>query len=1724
MEATVSHDVEQLKLELGVIKEADASPSLEEHAEPMDSSIMNHKMMVSESWRARNVDGEWFHSFFNCLLNGEEYQNLGETPSFFRGVIASLFSLFGGGSFDVPDDLSDDARAATAACKEVGNGTLLGAFRWVYKNWTTLRDSPILKHMSCLLSIGILVGFAPPEWSTFHLKAYRVYKIETAGRFSSALEMADGFMDSLNYFVEATVASWEVGNLSPFFFERTTAAALDSSYEEIAEIVPQIITGSWFEDPKNCFSELMQRMNNTIEAYKVAVAQCAPRSVERKLLHTRQLKLSGWCLDIAIMRRGGSYCKQAWSAIVSGPAGIGKSLIQRLLAALIFQHYGVKYDEALIANLNPDDKYHSTITNSTMIVRIDDVANRPLKYDESLGIAAALQMINNVPFIATKAELEEKGRVIPDLRAVIGSTNNPEMWMDLLSVHPESLRRRVNRNTVRVKAPWANTDGTVNWDKVESNPPPKIKLMGITVKDMVLIDIETSGVGGYKPKVISYRGRKVALKNLDLAQYLFFQEKCLRLHDEEQEEYVGAIKNVKARKCDRCGFLVCPPTCPGHINQFPADTEFEEEDSVPAPEGPEVHQSAITDAAIRTLKLAIEDRVGDVPFLGGMCKKVVGTLFEWLWPEALLVSALTVAIEFVSRESYTQWWFWIPDGVWEWQVWRHVAGVLQDVELRQRIRMAQNKFYTNFLLMFVSFCCLVIEFKYQQRLQLRYQALMTTLPMLLLAKTSWPTPRARSFTMFALGVGTIYKQRSAAIFVISLFQFFCFGFIMKDLRTNAYAYLTAKRNAVGEFGREVRERYSPALKAALLTLSTVGAGYMAYTLYNTFGATKEEDAQPVDAGSPTEVQQSLMAQKVMPDSDKHEPPPHINFMDNSNEMLERRNALRNTWCNDVVKTSFGTKDTATYTPEQFLGVVKKNISTVHVLQGSDWKPKCNAFYRCGDLAEISAHDAPTGTEIWLITDNEKPHSHKKITVDPTSVFKERPDSETVLIYLPKGSKQNMNKFCTEQPATLNDIVFIHRDLETKKATMRPTRLAQYLPDKAHTLTYQWGNSEEQKNFLRATDPSLSEEALKIGKTFAGACGGVYVTNSKFPVVVGIHYACAAKDMSWGRSQICSSVFVEATLLHIQQNCLSMCLTANPPENWIPTINGKQAFEHQPDHSGSLTDQVTWCQENIPDMQRYLMVGEPARAAVKEAQIPETKQSAVSLAPGGADQHQGALYIGARQMAAFYKSKAVKTLIAESVAMKFPDQPAFAGPRFGRSMWPKSAGYSYESSPGLPQAHLEWATRDYLLDLLQAFRKSEALHKHARPLTWCEALNGVPGVKYLDAMNWSTSMGLGFTGKKRTWLYEFLDEEGNPKKDFLSEVWERVKWCLEQLEAGRRVPWVFSATPKDEPTPTDKDKVRLFMVGEVACVILVRMYFTPLCRILQMLTATSECAVGMNATSYDWEAVMQYLEQFSLHFDGDHKKYDLVKAQQISRASYRILIEIASWCNYTSKDLFVMQMMVADLVQPLVNFNGHVVVLEGSTPSGIPLTVIINGLDNSLMNRCGFKACYPDAPVGTFRVAVKHINYGDDFINAVHRAYAKFNFLALQEYLSLYGIHVTPGVKDSEGRKFVEFDELVFLQRRSRYEPRLGHRIGALEEKSITKMLSCVLASSSMTRGEATAMNIDTALQEYVHHSPEIFSDRQEWLRGAATEVGIAHMCRNINRTNEELFQALHSEV
>ena len=76
--------------------------------------------------------------------------------------------------------------------------------------------------------------------------------------------------------------------------------------------------------------------------------------------------------------------------------------------------------------------------------------------------------------------------------------------------------------------------------------------------------------------------------------------------------------------------------------------------------------------------------------------------------------------------------------------------------------------------------------------------------------------------------------------------------------------------------------------------------------------------------------------------------------------------------------------------------------------------------------------------------------------------------------------------------------------------------------------------------------------------------------------------------------------------------------------------------------------------------------------------------------------------------------------------------------------------------------LEAARSDYVHGFLPHF-KNRALADYIRPLTLEEAINGIDGVRFIDPLNMSTSMGFPLSGTKRDFLVEKFPEPNSDGK-------------------------------------------------------------------------------------------------------------------------------------------------------------------------------------------------------------------------------------------------------------------------------------------------------------------------------------------------------------------------
>lgn len=535
---------------------------------------------------------------------------------------------------------------------------------------------------------------------------------------------------------------------------------------------------------------------------------------------------------------------------------------------------------------------------------------------------------------------------------------------------------------------------------------------------------------------------------------------------------------------------------------------------------------------------------------------------------------------------------------------------------------------------------------------------------------------------------------------------------------------------------------------------------------------------------------------------------------------------------------------------------------------------------------------------------------------------------------------------------------------------------------------------------------------------------------------------------------------------------------------------------------------------------------------------ETKVLGVQLLTGAALHNKSPLkflpadsqieYFGTCPGRTVTKSSVCVTPISEHVMEVCNVPNVYHGPKLNPDWFGWQGCLANMANPALPYPPdlLAVAIKDYKEPLIKIC--ADKKWSNARPLTDQENLNGIRGKKFVDAINLNTSVGFPLTGPKRDHVIELEPTEEWPSNRILEEeLMVEIRRIENLYKKGERGYTIAKACKKDEIL--SKEKCRIFFGNPLSLTFLIRKYFLPILRILQMNPLTAECAVGINSHGPEWEQFYKYVTKYGLKrlLGGDYKKYDQKLTAQLLLASLRILIDCARVCNYKQEDLDVMEAMCGDIVYAYIAFNGDLVGLtEGSHISGNSLTVILNGICGSLNLRCAFYTIFPTDHFESrevFRECVALGTYGDDNIGSVKEGFESFNIKSVAEFLAKYGQTYTMPDKDSQMSAFLKEDQFEFLKRTSVYHERLGVHVGALCDKSIYKSLHCYMREKGCvnTPEYACAINIDGALREWFNHGPEKFERQRDLMVEVAKRANISHLCTTLNKNYVERVAEWH---
>jgi hypothetical protein len=402
-----------------------------------------------------------------------------------------------------------------------------------------------------------------------------------------------------------------------------------------------------------------------------------------------------------------------------------------------------------------------------------------------------------------------------------------------------------------------------------------------------------------------------------------------------------------------------------------------------------------------------------------------------------------------------------------------------------------------------------------------------------------------------------------------------------------------------------------------------------------------------------------------------------------------------------------------------------------------------------------------------------------------------------------------------------------------------------------------------------------------------------------------------------------------------------------------------------------------------------------------------------------------------------------------------------------------------------------------------------------------AVNGLPGVKYVDRLNINSSMGFPWNKTKKQFLEPCITEKYPDGVTFLDDVWEMVDSVERTYDQGHRAYPVFMGHLKDEPVTQAKRaacKTRLFAGGPVHWSIVVRKTLLSFVKMVQENKMTFEAGPGTVCQSIEWQQMREYITQFGDDkiIAGDYSKFDKHMIADFIMAAYWIIAQLHKRAGHDEAFCTRIMAIGTDTAYPLMNIKGELVMFYGTNPSGHPLTVIVNSLVNSLYMRYAYAKLGYD--VGSFKQNVALMTYGDDNVMGVSDNVPHFNHTAVQEKLEEIGVVYTMADKESSSVPYIHVDDVAFLKRKWRFDEDIGAYVCPLDEDSIQKSLMCWLPSNTLVPEEQMVEVMKSAVNEYFWYGKSKFEKERNFLISLAhKEPYVFYVTDSTFPTWQELF-------
>jgi hypothetical protein len=1596
--------------------------------------------------------------------------------------------------------------------------------------WQMFKTNPVFSHISYLITVAMTSTYFKCEKWDFDLAGVNIISLEARKEQIKADDFFDAIVNTLEWVIRTGASCIKERSLAPILYS-------DLRLKEYTELVhlcllqkDNIVSGQ-VTDMDKLAADVEQAIKMTEEYQRITTNPYGREVISKKFLALSTLRQ-----DIQAHYDSSLYRMAPFGVSINGESSIGKSDLAENTMKVALAAMGFTDPKQRIISLNDSDRYDSEYTADVVGVHIDDAANTNSAFVETAPTGKYIKYFNNVAVHALKADVGSKGKVGINFKCGVITTNVPDLRATTYSNHPVSILRRFIHVTPKVKPQYA-TGAALNTDHPDIlNATPGHQVDAWTFKvyehrpDGIELSCGTTHPVVYYDDVLN---KEVKCENISLEQYYRCIVYLAKIHKKKQDNQVqrNAIMH-KSTCCMKCHQL--PQFCkcvPEKLQEY--DT-VDEKDSLNILKTIgsgfntvrdtmdtlfEKPLDSITEQYVNdTISLKIEEENKIDKYTWWLAKFYVNTKAPFnqsVFDRSLYVykvnyNTLKERIILLSSPDAHQHKLSF-DGNYEPPV---VTKPKLNPSLASKIVSPRDyaDFRDNYQALYVQLTQKVGGMKAREMLrnvESDYRKRHPNWKHILEHPDDDDVKPESLSSIFEVCVGkTLVNYLSSLLCtwiytkVMSLPQYYkrqaCDLAILSD-----YSMLASILLKFPRFARMVQNQNESKILAMrdfvwciivplvlilililfsfhmvalpliillnMIFLTILFQWCVCYKIHcvrcelerikfegeEYFNILRRVTPQYATKALAGTAATVIMIVVILRQWKSTFIPQSTEY-----EEIEKGGSwfgsmMPRMWCSGVKS------DVAQSTPEHLLNAVKKNIC-IGKFQGEGFKHCCNIFFPRKSVMLFPEHVLYPKADMndWRAKTMEI-EIHR--AVQAGGVFKVRINTE--LCYFFPNSDLVM-AYVPVCPDFANLTKWFPQNKPVGKA------LAQ-LVIRQKTLDFETELVEASFRQVSHTYRTMFGASYNTKLAQTGACMGLVLSNTTSPSIVGFHIG--------GDSNKGIGISVNVT-----QSSLSDAYT------FIATFDNLSA------HASTIPEKTYGIQTLVSN-------------------VPHSKAEFVR----SMNDENFVEIIGSTAVRAEQRSCIKASILSDAIFDVCGQENIWGPPKLKPNWRAFNTNIEYFTKPSdcFDPLLLHRAVGDYLAPLLNKIPAYSRYNGNFSPMSLEDNLNGIDGVKFLDSIKKNTGSGFPIFGKKLKHFDTYNSEDGRElviPKDYVLEEVARIEQCYR--DNVRAYP-VTVATLKDESTPVDSEKVRVFQAAPLALSILIRKYFLPLSRFLCFHSHLSECAVGINCAGPQWDKLMNYIT--NKNEDGyeqmvafDYSKYDVRMSSQVTRKVWDAMISLCSMANYNTTDLQIMRAMVVDICHPLIDINGTMLQAYAMNTSGNNMTVFVNSIAGSIYMRMGFFNRYPKAE--NFRDAISLITYGDDALCSVSAGYRDFNFITYKQFLAEYGMKITLPDKSEREVATLPLEECDFLKRKSNFIPEIEGSLGCLDELSIFKGLHSSMKSSAVSPEEQAISCIESAMHEWFAHGREKYELRRTQMQEVCDRIKLPASI--LDRTFDERVQ------